>query len=515
MKINKILYFLDFPNGFGGEANTLLKQEEMVREYISDVLITIQLDDNVFTIKEFEERCKQSKLRYTYQKYSVLFTTELVDVISLSEDYTRIEEYIEQYKPDIVHSTQINVCVEMACRKLGIPHVMNIYQCTEYMFQLKYPNIFPHYHICDSIYYLNRWKKRLDLDSVCIRNMCQKIEEKKWRYEIPRLVCVGILSESKNQLEVIKAIYKLILSKIFVSICFLGYADNIYGKKCIDYVNQNNLTQWIKIKGFVSNANKEIAKYDALICGSVHESFPNVIGEAMAGETIVISTPIAGVPEILKDEVNSYLCDGFRTENIFTAIKKFYLQRGTQKQKEILENANKTYFLEFSPKSVAKKLMIYYEHVYQDYSVKTCSKIQREIILKLYNSYIEIFRENERNFTDSKKIRNMLWLIPHIRKILEKNQKEELIIWGAGEYGKAAMEFSHLYFPYLKIRCFVDQNRQGEYMGYPIMKLENVNWENSVVWIAFVYKQIKAVKILLELGLEYHKDFFFLAPMNL
>ncbi len=182
MKINKILYFLDFPNGFGGAANTLLKQAEMVREYISDVLITIPLDDNGFTIKEFEERCKQSKLRYTYQKYSVLFTTELVDVISLSEDYTRIEEYIEQYKPDIVHSTQINVCVEMACRKLGIPHVMNIYQCTEYMFQLKYPNIFPHYHICDSIYYLNRWKKRLDLDSVCIRNMCQKIEEKKWAF---------------------------------------------------------------------------------------------------------------------------------------------------------------------------------------------------------------------------------------------------------------------------------------------------------------------------------------------
>ena len=55
MKINKILYFLDFPNGFGGAANTLLKQAEMVREYISDVLITIPLDDNGFTIKELIE----------------------------------------------------------------------------------------------------------------------------------------------------------------------------------------------------------------------------------------------------------------------------------------------------------------------------------------------------------------------------------------------------------------------------------------------------------------------------
>lgn len=512
--VKRILYFLDFPYNFGGAANTLLKQAEVAKKSGKDVLITIPVDETGFATDEYVKRCRRKGLRYVYQKYAVLFTTELVDVIGVEEDYERIENFIRQYDPEIVHSTQINVCVELACRKLGIAHIMNIYPCSEYIFELDGPNIFPHYHICDSIYYQERWRKRLSLDSVCIRNMSEKIGGEKWKLQEPILVCAGIFGEWKNQLEIIKAIHQMLVERMPINVHFLGYANNSYGRKCKEYIEKNHLDKWIKIKGFVSDAAKEIAKYDALICGSVHESFPNVIGEAMAGDTIVISTPVAGVPEVLKDGENSYLCDGFKAENIYKAIKRFYVQKGTQVQKQILHKANITYMKEFSPELIKDKLLSYYEYVYCDNKKRESSCINHIEIIEPYIPYIQVFKQNKKKLTNSDKIINMIWQIPYIKKCLKEKVDKELIIWGIGTYGIGAIEFAKLYFPKLKIRCLIDREKAGEYFGYPVVKVENADFRNGMVWITFLHGQVDAAQTLTNIGLRYHKDFFFMAPMN-
>ena len=91
------------------------------------VFVTIPLDMEGWVNEELPKLCKQHDLPYTYLKYSVSITAENVDLIGLKEEYEIIAEYIRDYGPDIVHSTQINICVETACRELGIPHIMNIY----------------------------------------------------------------------------------------------------------------------------------------------------------------------------------------------------------------------------------------------------------------------------------------------------------------------------------------------------------------------------------------------------
>ena len=109
----------------------------------------------------------------------------------------------------------------------------------------------------------------------------------------------------------------------------------------------------------------------------------------------------------------------------------------------------------------------------------------------------------------------MIWLIPYIEKCLEGKPGKELVIWGAGKYGLEAIKFAELYFPQLKIRCIVDEYKEGSYLGYPISTAKLVSWDNTMVWIAFVHKQMEVAEFLCDVGLAYHKNFFFLAPMNL
>lgn len=514
-EIHRVLYFLDFPNAFGGAANTLIRQAAAMKNFVPDILITIPLDDKGFAIDEFEQRCRHFGLSYDFQKYSVSITSETVDVIGLMEDYTNIEKYIKNYNPDIVHSTQINTCVEMVCRRLKIPHIMNIYPCTEHIFKMEYMDIFPHYHICDSKYYQVRWKKRLQLDSICIRNICEEIRIVKQNSKIPKLICVGRVYEVKNQLEIIKAVHRLITEDIKIRMLLIGTTDTPYGQKCIDYVKKNHIDNWIEIRGVIPFAEMEIAKSDALICGSITESFPNVIGEAMAAKTVVISTPVGGVPEILKDDENAYICNGYKENDIYMSIRKYLNQRGTQKQKNLIENAFQTYKAEFSREAVEMKLYSYYKHVCEDTEIKNITDIQLKELLVPYIPLVKRFVAHKNSFQKACKMQNMIWLVPYIKKSIKNNPDKKLIIWGAGIYGTEAITFAKLYFPELKINGFLDREKQGEYLGYSVKKIEEIEWKNCLVWIAFLYGQMDAVKILLEMGLKYHKDFFFLAPVNL
>lgn len=356
---------------------------------------------------------------------------------------------------------------------------------------------------------------RLHLDSVCVPNVCSEVKLEKWKERTPTMICVGAMSERKNQLEVIKAVQLLILEGIFVHVYLLGKSNNVYSQKCIEYIVQNNLSNWIEVKGFVSTAENEIAKCDALICGSVVESFPNVIGTAMASRTIVISTPVGGVTEILEDNKNAYLCDGFDGKDIYTAIRRFCVERGTQAQKNVVENAFQTYVKELSPGAIADKLLSYYKHVCIDNATRRVSEVSMAGLLDSYSSYIELLKKHEASFKKRYKVRNMIWLIPYIKRSLDNKPHSTLIIWGAGLYGAEAKVFAELFFPELSIYCFIDKEKEGKYLGVPIMKLDDIDWGNSLIWIAFVYGQSEAIETLTDMGLEYHADFFFLAPMNL
>lgn len=507
----KILYFLDFPLGLGGSGNTLIRQAALMHRAGMDVRMTIPCQEDGSHGSELEYRCQKENFNYSFQKYVVSAIPEDIDIVSVLYDYEKMRQYVDECHPQIVHSAQLNVCVEMVCRELGIPHIMNIYQIDGRFFRRRYPDVFPHYHICDSVLFQNEWKKYLKLDSVCIRNECMKLEEKKESTEFPIAVCAGIVAERKNQLEVIKAVHRMIQDDMPVILRIVGSAQGEYAQQCREYIAKNNLEKWIRMEGYISYAEKEIAKCDVLICGSITESFPNVIGEAMASGTLVISTPVAGVPEILEDGKNGCLTDGYKENQIYDALKRFYGIWNTDSCKKIIENAKITYEQNFSANTVSRQLLTFYRHVSESFDagriLYNMSELREE-----YGKWVNLLEANIDKFHRPRFVRKMIWSIPTLKEVIRKHPQKKLAIWGAGIYGTEAKTFAEIFFPELEIDCFIDRKKSGLHSGYPIYHYEENDWRNCFIWIANIAGQTEIFKLLEEDGLIYQEDFFLMIP---
>ena len=70
-------------------------------------------------------------------------------------------------------------------------------------------------------------------------------------------------------------------------------------------------------------------------------------------------------------------------EDIYTEMKRFYIQRNTSLQKEIAEKAFQTYLSEFSAEAVEKKILSFYKYVKKDNSARVVKWIQKEELLQL------------------------------------------------------------------------------------------------------------------------------------
>lgn len=509
----KILYFLDFPSGFGGAANTTIKQAELMKNSGMKVMVIIPLDGDGKVVIDFQNRCQALGLEYKFLKFCVTAVPEDINIIDVFEDYKSTENLIKEWKPNIVHSTQLNITVEMVCRKLRIPHIMNIYQIKDEFFAAKYVDVFPSFHICDSELYRQKWRKHVSLDSICIRNACKRVKiNENSKYTGMVFICAGNFCERKNQLNIIKAFHLLIRDGIPAQMLFVGNSESEYARICGEFVEQNDLADVVQIKGFVPFAEYEIAKCSALICGSTIESFPNVIGEAMAAGVPVISTPVAGVPEVLSDGENAYLTKGYGTEDIYEAMKRFFFERNTEKQKKIIENAYQTYQNEFSAETVTQKLQNYYQYVLTKSATSEISKFQVEQLWEKYGPYIKLFKENEHKFKRAQMMKRIIWLIPSMKEKMEKNSHKELVIWGAGTYGAEAKVLVDIFFPEWKLLFFLDNNKTGDYLGVRIARPERQYWENDIVWIANVAGQNEIIERLEVAGKAYQKDFFIVAP---
>lgn len=510
--MKKILYFLDFPTGFGGAANTIIKQAEIMKQHGYCVRIVIPLDRSGNVVEEFQNRCQQLDMEYCFLKYSVTAIPEDIDVVRLFEDYAALEEAVSSWMPHVVHSSQINLTVEMVCRKWNIPHIMNIYQIEDRFFKAEYPAVFPRYHICDSELYRREWEKHIHCDSIYIRNVCKRLEHEKSTHSIPFFICVGTICERKNQLNIIHTFRRLVNEGVRAELLFVGKNTSEYAQKCEAYVKENQLEGQVCFKGFVSYAENEIAKCDALICGSTIESFPNVIGEAMAAKVPIISTPVAGVPEVLKDGKNAYVAAGFEEEDIYEAWKRCYNEWNTEKQKKLIENAYQTYETEFSPESVYEKLVNFYEYVLENASKEEKTEIQIEELWTLYSEYVEIFRQNEMRFKRPETMEKIIWMLPFMKKKIQEKGRKKLVIWGAGVYGAEAKTLAESFFPELELQYFLDGKKTGEYLGIPIVKPEKNYFAETIVWIAHVAGQTETIKKLEIAGKDYQEDYFIIAP---
>ncbi len=124
----------------------------------------------------------------------------------------------------------------------------------------------------------------------------------------PTLVCVGRLCEQKGQMLLIEAAKRLRDDGVDFNLILAG--DGEMRDDIEALTNKYALQAHIKVTGWISSEDvrKHILAAQALVLPSFGEGLPVVIMETMSLRRPVISTYIAGIPELVKPGENGWLC---------------------------------------------------------------------------------------------------------------------------------------------------------------------------------------------------------------
>lgn len=115
----------------------------------------------------------------------------------------------------------------------------------------------------------------------------------------PRLVCVGRLCEQKGQLLLLEAAAKLHATGQVFELVLAG--DGEMRPQIEALIQQRGLSDRVRITGWISSAQvrDELLAARAMVLPSFAEGLPVVIMEAMALRRPVLSTYVAGIPELV------------------------------------------------------------------------------------------------------------------------------------------------------------------------------------------------------------------------
>lgn len=115
--------------------------------------------------------------------------------------------------------------------------------------------------------------------------------------KIIKLISVGRLAQEKGYDRLLIVANRLICDAYNISLTILG--DGSDRTKLEKYIEENRLSKYISLHGFVENPYEIMANYDIFVCPSRAEGYSLVIAEAMIVGLPIISTYCAGPNELL------------------------------------------------------------------------------------------------------------------------------------------------------------------------------------------------------------------------
>jgi colanic acid/amylovoran biosynthesis glycosyltransferase len=143
--------------------------------------------------------------------------------------------------------------------------------------------------------------------------------------EVPansRLVCVGRLCVRKGQLQLVEAVHRLRGESVDVELVLAGDGE-VRGeleRRVADYGMQSA----VRITGWIGDEEirRELIAARAFVLPSFAEGLPVVIMEALALGRPVVSTYVAGIPELVTDSVCGWLVPAGDVEALMTALRR-------------------------------------------------------------------------------------------------------------------------------------------------------------------------------------------------
>jgi len=227
----------------------------------------------------------------------------------------------------------------LVCHLRGIPVIMHIHGAD---FDSFYLNANPLVKAlikkslkgCDVVIVLSAyWKEffesKLALNNIVILFNAVNVDAFKDCFTSPHNISaflfLGRLGERKGIYDLIKAIDILINQEHLTQLqfYFAGDGDVDEVKKII---TQLNLDLNVKVLGWADdNVKKDVfLKVDTVVLPSYHEGLPVALLEAMAAGKVILSTPVGGIPDLVKEGSNGFLVTPGDVNALVKNIKRIY-----------------------------------------------------------------------------------------------------------------------------------------------------------------------------------------------
>ncbi|MCA9171638.1 MAG: glycosyltransferase family 4 protein [Planctomycetales bacterium] len=125
--------------------------------------------------------------------------------------------------------------------------------------------------------------------------------------DVPQLVCVGRLAEQKGHFVLLQAARSLAERGVQFQIVCVGDGD--FRSRLESYIRKHDLAEYIRLVGWQKEAEVQqwLKQSRAMVLPSFAEGLPVVIMEALAMGRPVISTYVAGIPELIVPGENGWL----------------------------------------------------------------------------------------------------------------------------------------------------------------------------------------------------------------
>lgn len=273
-----------------------------------------------------------------------------------------------------VHSANFIPAAGIAAHDLGLPHVASLYQ--PYRDDLGGFHRLPAPHAgaidCDSFMYARFWEDQLDVPAFCLRSPVPEpffeagaARAARGTPQGPgrRWAVIGAFHHRKGQLEVLKALEQLGEEAGSIELDLIGLSGYFpeYEEECREVIERLHAESDVSVNfmGFSEDLPSLLADIDVMLMASTAESLPQVILEAMAARTLVIATPVAGVPELVLDRLTGVLADGFEAGDVARAMRRC-LALSDDEREEIRERAFQMVRYESGWGAVSQRLLWLY-----------------------------------------------------------------------------------------------------------------------------------------------------------
>jgi glycosyltransferase involved in cell wall biosynthesis len=138
---------------------------------------------------------------------------------------------------------------------------------------------------------------------------------------VARLVCVGRLCEQKGQLLLVQAVDRLVREGVEVRLVLAG--DGEMRPAIESWIAERRLQEHVQITGWIDGARvrEEILAARALVLPSFAEGLPVVLMEALALRRPVLSTYVAGIPELVVPGESGWLVPAGDVDALADALR--------------------------------------------------------------------------------------------------------------------------------------------------------------------------------------------------